>query len=829
MRTKITERLCYLLLTTFVLGGASLAPNAQAAAFTAGNLVVYRIGDGSAALTTAGTAIFLDEYTTSGTLVQTIALPNTAAAANRIVGSGSSTSEGWLTRSADGQYLVLPGYRADLGTAAVGGTTAAVANRVIARIDSAGAIDTTTALTDTASGTAARGATSTDGTQFWMSGSVGGVRHTTLGATTSTQLSTSVGNTRAVQIANGQLYVSSGSASVRLNQVGTGTPNTNGQTLTLLPGLPTAAGSPHQFFFADLDAGVAGPDTLYITDDSGSANIQKYSLVAGSWVANGSVTLASARGLTGTVSGSTVTLFITNNNGSSVKTYVDTSGYNATMTATVPVDLTTSVVAGTNKAFRGIALAPIPSTLPDLTIATTAPTSASVSGNYSYTITVNSTNANATGVTATFAIPAGTAYVNNSVGTTNFTAAQSAGTVTFSGGTVNTGTPAVLTVTVTAPAAATTITLAATNTRVDPSNTITESNESNNNDTAPSLASTMITTVSQPDLTITRTGPTTATTSSTMTYTLTIGNGGTATATGVAVDFTLPSNVVHSATNVGATGFSAALTSGVVKLTGGTVAVGTPAVITVDVTAPAAPTTVTSAASTALVDPANTIVESNETNNAATNVVTTNVSLPPSPDLTVALTAPSNSVIGANYDYTITVSNGGTASGANVTTQFTLPAGVTYVGANIGTTNFTAAQSVGVVTFSGGTVPTTTPQVLKVTVLAPATTTTIAAPIGTATVDPLNAIVELNETNNASAVVNTVINGVSLISAVQGNSTASPMVNTTVLVEGIVTAIYQGTGTLGGFFMQEEDADSDGNALTSEGIFVYTNHLRKRG
>ncbi len=801
--------------------GSFFSNKIEAAAFTSGNLVVYRVGDGSAALTPGGTAIFLDEYTPSGTLVQTITLPTSALGAQRqITASGTATSEGLITRSADGQYLVFAGYDAPLGTANITSSGSATFNRVIARVAANGSVDTSTALADASSGSNPRAVVSTDGNAMWITGGAGGIRATTLGATTSTQVSASVTNLRAAHIFGGQLYASSGSGTFRVTTVGAGLPVSTVTTITNLPSFPTT-GSPYQFFFADLDAGVPGVDTLYVADDTGAANIQKYSLVAGNWTANGSVALSSSRGLTATVSGSTVTLYITQ--GNSIKKHIDSSGYNAAITAGTPVDLATAVTAGTNKAFRGIALAPQASNLPDLTVVTTAPTSASVSANYTYTITVNSTGANATGVTATFAIPAGTTYVSNSVGTTTFTGAQASGTVTFSGGTVNTGTPAVLTVTVTAPAAATTITLTAVDTKVDPLNAIAESNETNNNDTAAALASTMITTVSLPDLTISRTGPASATTSTIITYTLTISNGGTAAATGVAADFTLPSNVTHSATNVGATGFSAALTAGVVKLTGGTVNVGTPAIITVDVVAPAIASTVTSATSTAIVDPLNTVTESVETNNAALNVVTTTVSLPPTPDLTVALTAPSNSVINANYDYTITVSNGGTAGATNVKTQFTLPAGLTYVGANIGTTNFVAAQSGGVVTFSGGTVPTTTPQVLKVTVTAPAATTTIAAPIGAAQVDPLNAIIELSETNNSSAVVNTAINGVSLISAVQGSGTASPMVNTTVLVEGIVTAIYQGTGTLGGFFMQEEDADSDANALTSEGIFVYTN------
>lgn len=53
------------------------------AQFTPGNLVVVRIGDGSAALTSAGTAVFLDEYTPAGVFVQAVAMPTAVNGANK--------------------------------------------------------------------------------------------------------------------------------------------------------------------------------------------------------------------------------------------------------------------------------------------------------------------------------------------------------------------------------------------------------------------------------------------------------------------------------------------------------------------------------------------------------------------------------------------------------------------------------------------------------------------------------------------------------------------------------------------------------------------------
>jgi len=179
------------LLAIAVLGGAATM---SAAPFTPGNLVVYRVGDGSAVLTNAATAVFLDEYTPAGALVQSVAMPTAVNGSHRILtGSGTATSEGLLTLSSDGQYLVLAGYDATLGTISVANTASAAVNRVIGRVDGAAAIDTTTALTDAYSGTAGtagnpRGAVSTDGMNFWTSGNgasatSAGSRYTTLGST----------------------------------------------------------------------------------------------------------------------------------------------------------------------------------------------------------------------------------------------------------------------------------------------------------------------------------------------------------------------------------------------------------------------------------------------------------------------------------------------------------------------------------------------------------------------------------------------------------------------------------------------------------------------
>ena len=59
------------------------------------------------------------------------------------------------------------------------------------------------------------------------------------------------------------------------------------------------------------------------------------------------------------------------------------------------------------------------------------------------------------------------------------------------------------------------------------------------------------------------------------------------------------------------------------------------------------------------------------------------------------------------------------------------------------------------------------------------------------------------------------------IGAVQGSALTTPFAGQSVTVRGIVTADFQGAApALGGFFLQSRPVDDDGNAATSEGLFV---------
>jgi hypothetical protein len=401
-------------LVNFLVAVFSAAPLlASAAPFKPGNIVVARVGDGRAALTAAAAAVFLDEYTPAGQLVQSVALPTSASSTNRILtAAGNGTSELAVTRSADGRYLVLTGYGATPGTAAVAGTSSSAVARVIGLIAADGSFNTSTYTGDAYSATSIRAAATVDGTSFYSVGGSSGVRYQVLGSAASTQLNTTPTNIRSINVAGGNVYVTTASSPfVGLSQVGTGLPTVAGQTVTTLPGFPgtTAGPSPYGFYLADLDATVPGVDVAYVADEGAAVpGIQKWSLVDGTWVLNGTIAGSDMRGLQGSTTGTSVALVATT--ATDLYTLTDNTGYNV---APAQTDLPAALVtAGTNKAFRGVTLAPV---APAPAIASFTPASGPVGA------TVTITGSNLTGASA---------VTLNGVAVTGFTVVN-ATTLTF--------------------------------------------------------------------------------------------------------------------------------------------------------------------------------------------------------------------------------------------------------------------------------------------------------------------------------------------------------------------------------------------------------------
>ncbi|WP_432890039.1 ExeM/NucH family extracellular endonuclease [Kribbella sp. CA-245084] len=386
MRLNVRRLLAGAVVGSLVIAGLVVQPAAQAAGFATGNIVVARVGDGSGALSGAAAPVFLDEYTSAGTLVQTIPLPTGSAGANRrLTMSGSATSEGALALSADGRFLTLAGYDADPGTAGVASTTTSTVGRVVGRVDGSGAVDTSTTITDAFSGANVRGAVSADGSQFWTVGASGGVRLAALGGSgATTQINSAAPtNLRVAGMVNGNLSVSTGSAPTGVYAVGSGLPTTGGQT----PALTAAAPSPYGFVALDRDPSVPGADTLYVADDSAAPNggILKFAFDGSAWTARGTFRPAGSgvRGLTGSVSPSGVTLFASTASNALVKVD-DTAAFDAPISATA----TTLATAAANTALRGVAFAPAGGGGTTAPAITTQPQDATITSGGTATLTV---------------------------------------------------------------------------------------------------------------------------------------------------------------------------------------------------------------------------------------------------------------------------------------------------------------------------------------------------------------------------------------------------------------------------------------------------------
>ncbi|RZK66391.1 MAG: hypothetical protein EOO92_25295, partial [Pedobacter sp.] len=295
--------------------------------FTAGNLVVVRVGDGSAAMSDNASAIYLDEYKTSGgTRVQAIQLPTTTTAPNyRILvsamsGAGNGTTQGFPTLSPDGRYLVIPGYDAasgttlsDLYTATTGRVFAVVSNGATQPV-----INTSTRV-PIGNGDN-RVAVTSDGNSIWFGGTGGGVQYTTLGSNTSITVSSTPVSTRGggLDIFNGQLYQSTNTTDFRIAKIRDGLPTTEipitippTPTATNLEGIPrdaTNSNAPGQdlaggFVFFDVNQAIPGNDLLYFvsdingTDGLTGGHLRKYVRTATSgenWVFAGGVSAVNA-------------------------------------------------------------------------------------------------------------------------------------------------------------------------------------------------------------------------------------------------------------------------------------------------------------------------------------------------------------------------------------------------------------------------------------------------------------------------------------------------------------------------------------------------------
>jgi hypothetical protein len=309
--------------------------------FTAGNIVVTRVGNGTAALSAAGTPFFIEEYNTTG-LVGTLAIPTSGS--NRLVMTGNSTSEGFLSRTSDFSKLVMPGYDADGGLASVSSSFRAVGTYGIG-YGSFGKITSTLN-----SGGNFRSVVS-DGNNYWGGNSSGGISY--LGTGTYATVSNTITNARAVGIQNGNLYFSTGSGATGIYKVASGLPTTTAQVSTIVISTGINPVSPYGFQFNTAET------VCYIADDrtNGSGGIQKWTNTSGTWSLAYTISVGASTGATGVVvdfyAGVNPRLYVVTTNSTSTQVlYFDDNG------ATPTLNTISTLPATSFKAFRSVAFAP---------------------------------------------------------------------------------------------------------------------------------------------------------------------------------------------------------------------------------------------------------------------------------------------------------------------------------------------------------------------------------------------------------------------------------------------------------------------------------------
>lgn len=346
MKRLITTGIALLIASQFV-----------SAQFTSGRLAVLRVGTGSAALSNASTALFLDEYSYTGTAGYSLALPVSAATAISV--SGSATSEGLISFSTDRNTIIVPGYNIAPGTTGVASTTSAIAPRAVLSVNSAGTAILLASTSTNFSANNIRGA-AFNGTNVWATGASDGILSGNgTGTGLGTIVSSTTTNTRGVAIYAGQLFYSTGSGSARgIYRVGSGLQTTASTTSTLYIDV-TSSGSPYAFSF-NVDTTIC-----YIADDraiSAGGGIQKWTRTGSTWslaytLATGTASTVGARGLSINWSGTNPLVYATTAEASANR-IISITDAGASSTAT------TLATAVTNTIFRGISFTPGTNPLP---------------------------------------------------------------------------------------------------------------------------------------------------------------------------------------------------------------------------------------------------------------------------------------------------------------------------------------------------------------------------------------------------------------------------------------------------------------------------------
>ncbi len=319
-------------------GGIALftATAAIAAPIGAGNLVLSRVGDGVTTPVNSSGPVSVLEYTTAGSLVQTITVSPDATTGLQL--SGTATSEGALSLSQDGQSFAIAGYIPPFaGSGSLSSRTDANAPRGYVSIGMDGTVGTPVAIGAYSAGNIRSAVTSNTGAYF-----AGSNTGTVYNDGSNTTIQSAITNSRIVNIINGKLYFSTGSGASR-------------GVWTLDTDLPTSAatasvmidmgGSASPYDFAINGAG----NVAYITNGD---ILERWTFDGLSWTQS-NVSASIGTGLTGLA----VNFGLTED---SIFTLNPSTLYGLTFDGATFSSAGSLATAGANYSFRGLEVAPVP-------------------------------------------------------------------------------------------------------------------------------------------------------------------------------------------------------------------------------------------------------------------------------------------------------------------------------------------------------------------------------------------------------------------------------------------------------------------------------------
>ncbi len=160
------------------------------------------------ALTANGNSAFIDQFTTAGSYVNSVIIPNSGSGS--VVLEGNRTAAAFLSLSANGQYLTFAGYNA-LPNSTFGNLQNAAGTsvpRVVGQVDMAGSFTLAASTTVGYSANSFRSALTDGSGNYWGIGSsiaLGGPYYMAPG--TPGYLQTTLVTFRAANIFNGNIYV----------------------------------------------------------------------------------------------------------------------------------------------------------------------------------------------------------------------------------------------------------------------------------------------------------------------------------------------------------------------------------------------------------------------------------------------------------------------------------------------------------------------------------------------------------------------------------------------------------------------------------------------